>query len=156
MVRAEEVHVLKAMKEARTALEMKKSWHAQRPGYKDPPGASELDLYTQRKPEMVHTFAHNALTQLVDRGILDPKTRYLVISACYMMQGQWGGLLKMLSNAKAAGATEEEMMEVAFIACYSVSKHMLVGTGGALQKVFENPIFQNIKPQQPEKELARK
>lgn len=147
MVRPEEVKVLKAMKAARTGLEMRRSWHEQRPGYKDPPGGSNLDLYTERRPDMIHTFAHNQLTQLVERGILDPKTRYLVISACYMMQGQWEGLLKMLSNARAAGATEEEMMEVAFIACYAVSKHMLTGTGGALGKVFENPIFKNIKSQ---------
>jgi len=47
-----------------------------------------------------------------------------------MMEGEWGGLLQQCCNAKAAGATEEEIMEVAFIANYSVSKHMLVGTGG--------------------------
>ena len=62
-----------------------------------------------------------------------------------MMLGMWEGLLKMCSNAKAAGATEEEIMEVAFIANYSVSKNMLTGTGGALRKVFANPIFKNIK-----------
>lgn len=147
MVRAEEVQVLKAMKAARTGNEMRKSWHAQRPGYHDPPEKSNLDLYSERKPEMIHTFAHNALTQLVERGILDPKTRYLVIAGCYMMIGEWGGLLQQCCNAKAAGATDEEIMEVAFIANYSVSKHMLVGTGGAVQKVFDSPIYQSIKPQ---------
>lgn len=147
MARPEEVKVLKAMKEAKTGNEMRQSWHAQRPGYKDPPVKSTLDLYAERKPEMIRTFAHDALTQLVERGTLDPKTRYLVIIGCYMMEGEWGGLLQQCSNAKAAGATEEEIMEVAFIANYAVSKHMLVGTGGALEKVFESPIFKSIKPQ---------
>jgi len=65
-----------------------------------------------------------------------------------MMEGEWGGLLQQCCNAKAAGATEEEIMEVAFIANYSVSKHMLVGTGGTLDKVFADPIFQSIKKQE--------
>src|SRR3989337_2959652 len=104
MARPEEVHVAETMKKAKTGDEMRKSWHAQRPGFTDPPVPSNLDLYAERKPEMISTFAHNALTQLVDRGILDPKTRYLVIAGCYMMIGEWGGLLQQCCNAKAAGA----------------------------------------------------
>lgn len=148
-VRPEEVKVLEAMKAARTGSEMRQSWHAQRPGYKDPPGKSSLDLYTERNPEMIRTFAHNALTQMVEHGILDPKTRYLVITGCYMMAGDWGGLLQQCCNAKAAGATDEEIMEVAFIADYSVSKHMLVSTSMALGKVFESPIYKAMKAQEP-------
>ncbi len=147
MVRKEEAKVLKAMKAAKTAKEMRNSWHQQRPGFKDPEGPSNLDLYTEKKPEMISTFAHNALTQLVERGILDPKARYLVIIGCYMMIGEWGGLLQQCCNAKAAGATDEEILEVAFIADYAASKHMLTHTGAALSKVFESPIFKSIKKQ---------
>ncbi len=147
MARAEEARVLKAMKEAKTAKEMRNSWHVQRPGFHDPEGPSPLDLYTERKQEMISTFAHSALTQLVERDILDAKTRYLVIIGCYMMIGEWGGLLQQCCNAKAAGATEEEIMEVAFIADYAVGKHMMCGTGGTLAKVFESPIFKSIKEQ---------
>ena len=147
MVRPEEVKVLKAMKEAKTAAEMRESWHTQRPGFKSRTSRVALDFYTKRKPEMIFTFAHNQLTQLVERGILDPKTRYLVIAGCYMMGGQWSGLLQQCCNSKAAGATEEEIMEVAFIAGYAVSKHMLVDTSEALGEVFESPIFKNIQRQ---------
>ena len=147
MARKEEAKVLKAMKAAKTAKEMRNSWHAQRPGFKDPEGPSNLDLYTERKPEMISTFAHNALTQLVERDILDPKTRYLVIIGCYMMIGEWGGLLQQCSNAKAAGASDDEIMEVAFIADYAVGKHMMTGTGAALAKVFDSPIYKRIKKQ---------
>ena len=90
-------------------------------------------------------YAHNQLTQVLDRGILDPKTRYLIILACYMMEDHWRGLLPQCCNAKAAGATEEEIMETAFLACYAVSKAKMVDTGGALAEVFESPSFKNIQ-----------
>lgn len=145
MVRPEEVKVLKAMKEAKTAEQMTRSWSAQRPGDKPGSASQDLDLYIRRKPEMVYTYAHNQLTQMVERGILDPKTRYLIILACYMMENHWNGMLPQCCNAKAAGATEEEIMEVAFLACYAASKAKNVDTCQALAKVFENPAFKKIQ-----------
>ena len=140
MVRPEEEKVLKAMKEAKTAEEMTRSWMAQRPGYEGSPSGG-FDFYIKRKPEMISTFAHNQLTQMVDRGILDPKTRYLVILACYLMVEHWDGVFPQCCNAKAAGATEEEIMEVAFLTCYATGKSKMVDTGLALGKAFESPTF---------------
>ena len=81
MARPGEEKVYQAMKGAKNAQEMVNSWIEQRPGYERPSAASPLDFYIKRKPEMVFTYAHNQLTQVVERGILDPKTRYLVILA---------------------------------------------------------------------------
>lgn len=144
MAKHGEEKIAKAMKEAKTAAEMYASWGTQRPGFV-PPLVNELGLYIKRKPEMVSTFAHNALTQLVDRGILDPKTRYLIILACYMMGNHWEGMLPQCCNAKACGATDEEIMEVAFIACYAAAKSKNVDTALALAKVFESPVFKDVK-----------
>jgi alkylhydroperoxidase/carboxymuconolactone decarboxylase family protein YurZ len=144
MAKYREEKIAKAMKEAKTAEEMYAPWGTQRPGFVPPP-VNELDLYIRRKPEMVSTFAHSALTQLVDRGILDPKTRYLIILACYLMEKHWEGILPQCCNAKACGATEEEIMEVAFIACYAASKSKNVDTALALAKVFESPVFKEVK-----------
>lgn len=144
MARPEEEKVVKAMKEAKTAEEMIKSWASQRPGFV-PPAVNELDLYIRRKPEMISTYAHNQLTQLIERGILDPKTRYLIIIACYIMLDHWQGILPQCCNAKAAGATEEEIMEVAFITCYAVGKAKNVDTAMALAKAFESPVFKNVE-----------
>lgn len=145
MVRPQEVEVLKAMKKAKTGEEMTRSWTAQRPGYDSPPEDPSIALYKKRKPEMISTFAHNQLTQMLERGILDPKTRYLVILACYMMADHWDGMFPQCCNAKAAGATDEEIMEVAFLACYAMGKSKMVDTGLALGKVFENPTFKKIR-----------
>ena len=144
MVRPQEAKVLKAMKEAKTAEEMTRSWMTQRPGYAGPPGGG-FDFYIKKKPEMVSTYAHNQLTQMIERGILDPKTRYLVILACYMMANHWKGLLPQCCNAKAAGATEEEILEVAFLVCYAVSKAKNADTCEALAGVLENPIFKKTQ-----------
>jgi alkylhydroperoxidase/carboxymuconolactone decarboxylase family protein YurZ len=136
--------VAKAMKGAKTGHEMTASWSTQRPGTK-PTGGGGLAFWSERKPEMIYTFAHNQLTQLVDRGILDPKTSYLCILAAYMGGNHWEGLLPQCCNAKAAGATDEEIMEVAHIACYAVSKAKLVDTSHAVAAVFESPSYKNVQ-----------
>ena len=148
MVRPEEAKVLKGMKEAKTAEEMVKSWSAQR-GDPNPTSKSKapfMDLYVRRKPEMISSYAHNQIMQVVERGILDPKTRYLVILGCYMMNEHWHGLLPQSCNAKAAGATEEEIMEVAFLACYAAGKSKNVNTCEALSEVFESALFKSVAP----------
>ena len=152
MPRAEERVVADLMKQATTGEEMLQAWFAQRPGFEDEGPADGhtiadlLRLWIERKPEMIKLGAHNQLTALIDHGVLDPKIRYLVILACYMSIRHWDGILPQACNAKAAGATEEEIMEVAQIACYAVSKDKLVETGAALAKTFASPVFQQIKP----------
>ncbi|HLA80751.1 MAG TPA: carboxymuconolactone decarboxylase family protein [Thermoleophilia bacterium] len=146
MPRPEEVEVVKAMKAAKTGEEILASWAMQRPGYK--PGAGgdpSLDFWVKRRPDMLHTYAQNQLTGLLDRGILDPKTRYLLLVGLYMMNDHYDGVMPQASNAKAAGATEEEIMEVAFCVCYSVGKAKLQETGACLDAVFSNPMFQSIE-----------
>jgi alkylhydroperoxidase/carboxymuconolactone decarboxylase family protein YurZ len=147
MPRPEEVEVVKAMKAAKTGEEILASWAMQRPGYV--PGAGgdpTLDFWVHNKVEMLHTFAQNQLSQLLDRGILDPKTRYLLLVGLYMMTNHWDGVLPQACNAKAAGATDEEIMEVAFCVCYSVGKAKMQESGQCLDKVFSNPTFQKITP----------
>lgn len=145
MARPEDVQVAKAMKEAKTARDMVLSWATQRPGASMEGGLNGLRLYLERKPEMVETFAHNQLTQVIDRGILDGKTRYLVILGIYMALRHWRGMSPQCCNAKAAGCTDEEIMEVAFLAAYGVSKTMLVESGEALAGIFESPMYKKIK-----------
>jgi alkylhydroperoxidase/carboxymuconolactone decarboxylase family protein YurZ len=62
-----------------------------------------------------------------------------------MMANHWDGLLAQCCNAKAAGATDEEIMEVAFLACYAVGKAKNADTSQALGKVLESPVFKNVK-----------
>lgn len=145
MPRPEEVEVVAAMKAAKTGEEILASWAKQRPGYGKPPDDPTLDFWVENKPEMLFTFAQNQLTQLLDRGILDPKTRYLILVACYMTNNHWDGVLPQACNAKAAGATDEEIMEVAFCVCYSMGKAKMQESGACLAKIFASPTFQSIE-----------
>ena len=145
MARPEDVGIAKAMKEAKTAQDMVLSWATQRPGASIEHALDGLRLYLERKPEMIESFAHNQLTQVIDRGILDGKTRYLVILGIYMALRHWRGINPQCCNAKAAGCTDEEIMEVAFLAAYGASKTMLVESGEALADVFEGPMYNRIE-----------
>jgi alkylhydroperoxidase/carboxymuconolactone decarboxylase family protein YurZ len=147
MPRPEEVEVVKAFKAAKTGEEILASWALQRPGYKPgDKGDPSLDFWVKNRPDMLHTFAQNQLTGLLDRGILDPKTRYLLLVGLYMMNNHWDGVLPQACNAKAAGATEEEIMEVAFCVCYSVGKAKMQESGQCLDTVFNNATFKAISP----------
>lgn len=48
-------------------------------------------------------------------------------------------------NAKAAGGTHEEIVELAFCACYSVGKAKMQEIGACMTKVFGGPTFQSIE-----------
>jgi alkylhydroperoxidase/carboxymuconolactone decarboxylase family protein YurZ len=62
-----------------------------------------------------------------------------------MMNDHYDGVMPQACNAKAAGATDEDIMEVAFCVCYSVGKAKLQETGQCLDKVFSNPMYQSIQ-----------
>jgi len=59
----------------------------------------------------------------------------------------WRGLSAQCCNAKAAGCTDEEIMEVAFLAGHGASKSMLVETSMALTEVFESPAYKSVERQ---------
>jgi len=145
MARQEEMEVVKAMKQAKTARDMILSWGTQRPETSMERALHALRAYVERKPEMIETFAHNQLTQVTERGILDRKTRYLVLLGIYMALRHWQGMNAQCCNARSAGCTEEEIMEVAFLANYGASKTMLVESSMALAEVLESPTYKSIE-----------
>lgn len=143
MARPEYETVAKAMREAKTGDEMTRAWFGLRPRADGAPAeiaGSALDFYSKAKPEMMAN-ANRLYTEIIDRGILDPKTMFLVIIACYMMNEHWEGVLPQCCNARAAGASEEEIMEVAAVMAYAKVKMNAVDTAAALQKAFASDVF---------------
>ena len=137
--------VAKGMREAldKGPAAITKSWLLQRPGAEE--FISPGPVLWEKKPDMVRRHVGNTLGDLVEDEILEPKTRYLIIIACYMMINHWGGLMPQMSNAKAAGATEEEIMEVANICCYAVAKDKLTTSWQHISTILESPQFKAIK-----------
>ena len=126
------------MKEAKTGRDIVMSWGGQAKGRSMERSLAHFKLYTERKPEMLDTFAQNPLTQIVERGILDRKTRYLVLLAIAMAREVKEGVISQWANAKGAGWTEEEMMEVAFMAAYQAGKGSIAFTAEALTEAFQS------------------
>ena len=147
MARKEETNAVKVMKEAKTAEEMVRSWGAQTPG-RDMERTLELfKLYVERKPEMIRVFCHTPTMEPTDRGIMDRKTRELVLLGILMAIGSKEGILAHIANGRAAGCTEEEMLEVAYLAAYQAGKTSVAITCEALTDGFAKTA--NIKPFEP-------
>lgn len=144
MARPEENNIVKAMKEAKTAREMVMSWGTQAPGRDMERSLKAFQLWVDRKPEMMEVFAQNILWRVIDRGILDGKTRSLVLLGITMAMGSKEGIVSQCANAKGAGCSEEEIMEIAYLACYMACKDKLAMTCDALTEAFRATA--NVKP----------
>jgi alkylhydroperoxidase/carboxymuconolactone decarboxylase family protein YurZ len=144
MAKGEYIKVVKAMKNAKTAEEKIRSWATQGDG-KDP--NRDLGLFrfwAKRKPEMIETFAHNILWQGIDNDVLDPKTRTLCTLAIAMALKSRDGVIAQSGNAMGAGATEEEIMQLAWLACYQSAKGMMAFTCDAIDEAFK--VNAKVKP----------
>ena len=137
MARPEEADIVKAMKEAKIARDMVLSWGTQAPGRDMERTLKVFEFWVERKPEMIETFAQNVLWRVIDRGILDGKTRSLVLLGMTMAMGAKEGVVTQCANAKGAGCTEEEIMELAYLACYMACKDKLAMTCEALSEAFK-------------------
>jgi alkylhydroperoxidase/carboxymuconolactone decarboxylase family protein YurZ len=144
MARPEENNIVKAMKEAKTAREMVMSWGTQAMGRDMERSLKAFQLWVDRKPEMMEVFAQNILWRVIDRGILDGKTRSLVLLGITMAMGSKEGIVSQCANAKGAGCSEEEIMEIAYLACYMACKDKLAMTCDALTEAFRATA--NVKP----------
>ena len=144
MARPEEADIAKAMKEAKTGREIVASWGTQAPGRDMERTFKAFDLWLDRKPEMMEVFAKNPLLSTIERGILDGKTRSLVLLGMTMAIGSREGVVTQCANAKGAGCSEEEIMEIAHLACYIACKDRLATTCGALTDAFK--ATSNVKP----------
>ncbi|MFC1929948.1 hypothetical protein ACFLW6_03705 [Chloroflexota bacterium] len=77
MARPEEVKAVEAFKRAKTGEEMVMSWAYQSPGRNIEPVVEAFRLLIDRRPDIIETWSHRPLQDIMDRGILDRKTRSL-------------------------------------------------------------------------------
>jgi len=143
MARTEEARAVKIMKEAKTGEEKLRSWAAQRPG-----GNTEamealiktLKLWIDHKPEMIDAFLHRPFWEIMDRGVLDRRTRELIFLARFFVEFSPSGVIEHWQDAKAGGVTEEEIMEVAAMACYWRYKTTMAETCTQIVEAFKKGI----------------
>jgi alkylhydroperoxidase/carboxymuconolactone decarboxylase family protein YurZ len=147
MARPEEAKAVRAFREARTPREKVYSWGSQTPG-RDMEGLYQaLELFADKAPWLIDSYAHNPLADIMDRGILDRKTRELVLIGMMLVMREPGGVVAHVANGLAAGLTEEEIIAVAECACYEGGKPMVVACSEMLTQAFA--ACRNITVHQP-------
>jgi len=136
MARKEEAKAVKAFRDAETGRDKVYSWGSQTPG-RDMEGLYQaLRLFADKAPWLIDTYAHNPLADIMDRGVLDRKTRELVLIGMMLVMREPGGVTAHVANGLAAGLTEEEIIAVAECACYEGGKPMVVACSEMLTNAF--------------------
>lgn len=137
-----------SMKKARNAREMLDSWQ-------ELVGDGDIEdikgvfqVFAERMPSMVKTFTHAPLVESIDRGVLDPKTRELVLLAMLAAMQCGPGVVFHVQAALHAGATEDEIMEVMFLTAYEQAKVQAAAMGVSLAEGFRRAVKMKKKPRQ--------
>lgn len=126
-----------SMKKARTAREMLDSWQ-------ELVGNGDIDdikgvfqVFAERMPSMVRTFTHAPLVESMERDVLDPKTRELVLLGMLAAMQCGPGVVFHVQGALHAGASEDEIMEVMFLSAYEQAKVQAAAMGMSLAEGFK-------------------
>lgn len=137
MARPDEVKSVKAFRDAKTGKEMVYAWASQSPGRNMEPLYQQLKIFADEAPWIIENFCHKPLADLMDRGVLDRKTRELVLLGVMMAMREKGGTIAHVANSLAAGITREEILAVAECVCYEGGKTMSVAVADMLTAAFE-------------------
>ncbi len=110
------------MKDAKTAEEMLEAWQ-ELVGDGDIQDFKDVfQVYAKKMPDIIKRYCHEPLVASTERGILDEKTRELVLVGMLAAMGCGFGVIFHIMGAKSAGCTEEEIMEVIYLSSYEHAK----------------------------------
>ncbi len=137
MARPEEAKAVKIFKDAKTPKEMVESWASQTPGRPMGKQWEVISTFAEKAPWILEYYAQRGLENIMDRGVLDRKTRELVMIGMLLVMKDIDGVAAHVANAKAAGVTEEEFAAVIEIACYEASKTQCMSALVAMKNAWE-------------------
>jgi len=110
------------MKDAKTGQEMLDSWQ-ELVGDGDIEDIKQVfKVYVDKMPDIIKNFTQQPLVESLERDVLDPKTRELVLVGMLAAMQCGPGLIFHIQGAVKEGATEEEIMEVIYLSCYEQCK----------------------------------
>jgi alkylhydroperoxidase/carboxymuconolactone decarboxylase family protein YurZ len=115
MARLKEAEAIKMMEQAKTGEDMVRSWATQISAADMESLLEHWKLWIDKKPDIIESYAHRPLKEMMARDILDCKTRELLFIALFLAWESVGGVVEHCQKAKAAGAMQEEIMEVAAV-----------------------------------------
>ena len=132
--RKDEKKVMDAFRNGKEGADIIRSWVAGTPGAKTDHLEAALDRMLKKRPEFLHYYANEPYAAFIERGVLDRKTRELVMLGVLMALEDALGVDLHVSMGLGAGATEEEMWEVAAIVVYertkkAIGSHVMLSMG---------------------------
>jgi AhpD family alkylhydroperoxidase len=111
-----------SMKDAKTGQEMVDSWQ-ELVGNGDIEDIKQVfQVYVEKMPDILKNFTNQPLLESLERKVLDPKTRELVLVGMLAAMQCGPGLIFHIQGAVHEGATEAEIMEVIYLSCYEQCK----------------------------------
>lgn len=124
----------KALREATSGQAMLDSWQTL-------VGDGDIDdikkvfqVYADKMPELLSYYTQQPLASSLDRGVLDPKTRELVLVGMLAAMQCGPGVVFHIQGAIHEGATEAEIMEVIFLSSYQHGKVQAAALGMSVEE----------------------
>ena len=111
-----------SMKEAKTGQEMLDAWQELVGDGNIEDIKQVFQVYAEKMPDILKCFTNQPLVESLERGVLDPKTRELVLVGMLAAMQCGPGLIFHIQGAVKEGATEAEIMEVIFLSAYEHCK----------------------------------
>lgn len=93
-----------------------------------------FQVYADKMPELLRYYTQQPLASSLDRGVLDPKTRELVLVGMLAAMQCGPGVVFHIQGAVHEGATEEEIMEVIFLSSYQHGKVQAAALGQSVEE----------------------
>ena len=118
----DEIKVMEAFRNGKTGAEIICAWVAGTPGGKTDGLEVVLARMLKKRPDLLYYYANEPYAAFIERGILDRKTRELIMLAVLMTLEDALGVDLHVSMGIGAGVTEEEMWEAAAIVVYEKTK----------------------------------
>ena len=93
-----------------------------------------FQVYADKMPELLSYYTQQPLASSLDRGVLDPKTRELVLVGMLAAMQCGPGVVFHIQGAVHEGATEAEIMEVIFLSSYQHGKVQAAALGLSVEE----------------------
>lgn len=93
-----------------------------------------FQVYADKMPELLNYYTQQPLASSLERGVLEPKTRELVLVGMLAAMQCGPGVVFHIQGAIHEGATEEEIMEVIFLSSYQHGKVQAAALGQSVEE----------------------
>ena len=125
-----------SMKDAKTGKEMLDSWQ-NLVGEGDIEDIKEVfSVFAEKMPDILKNFTNQPLVESLERGVLEPKTRELILVGMLAAMNCGPGLIFHIQGAVHEGASEEEILEVLYLSAYEAAKVNIASIGEGVAEGF--------------------